>query len=101
MRVAGTVCLVTVPGLGDGVQAIKAGVIEVADVIVVNKSDRPGADETVRDLALALSLGTDKTAWRPPIVRTNAVAGEGVDDLVAAIAKHQEWAQSSGEGERR
>ena len=100
-RLADTVCLVTVPGLGDGIQAIKAGVLEVADVIVVNKSDRPGADETVRDLTLALSLSPDKAAWRPPIVRTNAVSGDGIDDLVAAIAKHEAWARSSGEAERR
>ena len=101
VRVADTVCLVTVPGLGDGIQAIKAGVLEVADVIVVNKADRPGADETVRDLTLALSLGADKASWRPPIVRTNAVSEEGIDALAAAIAKHQEWARASGESERR
>jgi LAO/AO transport system kinase len=101
VRVADTVCLVTVPGLGDGIQAIKAGVLEIADVIVVNKADRPGADETVRDLTLALSLGGDKAAWRPPIVRTNALSEEGIGDLVSAIAKHTEWARSSGEAERR
>lgn len=102
MRVADTVCLVTVPGLGDGIQAIKAGVLEVADVIVVNKTDRPGADETVRDLTLALSLGPNKPdVWRPPIVRTNAMTEEGVDALVAAVAKHGAWARSSGEAERR
>jgi LAO/AO transport system kinase len=101
VRVADTVCLVTVPGLGDGIQAIKAGVSEVADVIVVNKADRPGADETVRDLTLALSLGADKAGWRPPIVRTNAVAEEGIDALLAAVEKHGAWARSSGEAERR
>ncbi len=100
-RVAGTVCLVTVPGLGDGIQAIKAGILEVADVLVVNKADRPGADETVRDLAFSLSLGPDRDGWRPPIVRTSATTGEGTPDLVAAIAKHREWARTSGEAERR
>ncbi len=101
VRVADTVCLVTVPGLGDGIQAIKAGILEIADVLVVNKSDRPGADETVRDLALAISLGKGRTAWTPPIVRTSAEKGEGIDDLVAAIEKHARWARESGEAERR
>jgi len=66
VRVADTVCLVTVPGLGDEIQAIKAGVLEIADVLVVNKADRPGADETVRDLAQMLTLGAPRTAWKAP-----------------------------------
>ena len=101
VRVAQTVCLVTVPGLGDGIQAIKAGVLEVTDVLVVNKMDRPGADEAVRDLAFALSLAKGRTEWTPPIVRTNAERGDGVPELVAAIAKHREWAKASGDAVRR
>ena len=101
VRVAQSVCLVTVPGLGDGIQAIKAGVLEVADVLVVNKMDRPGADETVRDLAFSLSLAKGRTQWTPMIVRTNAERGDGVPELVAAIAKHAEWAKVSGEAQRR
>src|SRR5207248_476752 len=72
IRVVDTVCLVTVPGLGDDIQAIKAGVLEIADVLVVNKADRPGADETARDLAQMLSLATDRP-WKTPIVRTGGV----------------------------
>ena len=101
VRVADTVCLVTVPGLGDDIQAIKAGVLEIADVLVVNKADRPGADETARDLAQMLTLGKQRTEWKPPIVRTAAATGDGVPELVAAIAKHQEWSAASGEQERR
>ena len=101
VRVADTVCLVTVPGLGDDIQAIKAGVLEIADVLVVNKADRPGADETARDLAQMITLGKGRTAWRPPIVRTVAQDGTGIDELVAAIAKHDAWARDSGERERR
>ncbi len=101
VRVADTVCLITVPGLGDGIQAIKAGVLEIADVLVVNKADRPGADEAVRDLAYSLSLGESRDGWRPPIVRTRATSGEGIGELVDAIAKHREWARTSGEAERR
>src|SRR5207245_4153971 len=78
------------------------GVLEVADGLVVNKADRQGVDETVRALALALSLGTDIAgAWRPPIVRTTATKGEGIAELVAAIDKHREWARTSGQAERR
>ncbi len=78
IRVVDTVCLVTVPGLGDDIQAIKAGVLEIADVLVVNKADRPGADETARDLAQMLTLGKLRTSWKPPILRTTAATGEGV-----------------------
>src|SRR6266540_2202214 len=101
VRVADTVCLVTVPGLGDDIQAIKAGVLEIADVLVVNKADRPGADETARDLAQMLTLGAPRVAWKPPIVRTTAATGEGTDQLVAAIAKHRAWAAESGERDTR
>ena len=101
VRVADTVCLVTVPGLGDDIQAIKAGVLEIADVIVVNKADRPGADETARDLAQMLRLGKGRTAWVPPIVRTYAQTGDGLPELVAAVAKHGAWSEESGERERR
>jgi LAO/AO transport system kinase len=101
VRVANTVCLVTVPGLGDGIQALKAGVLEVADVLVVNKADRPGVDETVRDLAFALSLGGGRPGWKPPIVRTSSERGEGTEELIAAIAKHVDWSAGSGEADRR
>ena len=95
-RVAETVCLVTVPGLGDDIQAIKAGVLEIADVLVVNKADRPGADDVARDLAQMLSLAKDRE-WKPPIVRTSATTGDGIPQLVDAIARHGEWARTSGE----
>jgi len=100
VRVADTVCLVTVPGLGDDIQAIKAGVLEIADVLVVNKADRPGADETARDLAQMLSLAKDRP-WKTPIVRTSAQTGDGLPELLDAIAKHRAWSLSSGEREER
>jgi LAO/AO transport system kinase len=101
IRVVDTVVLVTVPGLGDDIQAIKAGVLEIADVLVVNKADRPGADETARDLAQMLSLGKLRTSWKPPIVRTVAATGENVPQLVDAIDRHRAWAAESGERDRR
>ena len=100
VRVADTVCLVTVPGLGDDIQAIKAGVLEIADVLVVNKADRPGADETARDLAQMLSLAKDRP-WKTPIVRTSAQTGDGLPELLDAIAKHRAWSLSSCEREER
>ncbi|MDQ2952349.1 MAG: methylmalonyl Co-A mutase-associated GTPase MeaB [Chloroflexota bacterium] len=101
IRVVDTVALVTVPGLGDDIQAIKAGVLEIADVLVVNKADRPGADETARDLAQMLSLGKLRTSWKPPIVRTVAATGDNVDQLVDAIERHRLWAAENGERDRR
>ncbi len=101
IRVVDTVVLVTVPGLGDDIQAIKAGVLEIADVLVVNKADRPGADETARDLAQMLSLGKLRTSWKPPIIRTVAATGENVPQLLQAIEKHRVWATENGERERR
>jgi LAO/AO transport system kinase len=101
IRVVDTVALVTVPGLGDDIQAIKAGVLEIADVLVVNKADRPGADETARDLAQMLTLGKLRTSWKPPIVRTVAATGENVPQLIAAIEQHRVWAAENGERDRR
>ncbi|HYV23239.1 MAG TPA: methylmalonyl Co-A mutase-associated GTPase MeaB [Candidatus Bathyarchaeia archaeon] len=96
IRVVDTVCLVTVPGLGDDIQAIKAGILEIADVLVVNKADRPGADETARDLAQMLSLAKDRP-WKTPIVRTSAQSGDGMPQLVEAIDRHRAWSRESGE----
>ena len=101
IRVVDSVALVTVPGLGDDIQAIKAGVLEIADVLVVNKADRPGADETARDLAQMLTLGKLRTDWKPPIIRTVAATGENVPQLVEALERHRAWATESGERERR
>jgi LAO/AO transport system kinase len=91
------------PGMGDGIQAAKAGILEIADVYVVNKADRDGADHTIRDLRnmMALVEGADPNAWKPPIIKTIASQGEGNDELVEALAEHREWMASSGELERR
>ena len=96
IRVVDTVCLVTVPGLGDDIQAIEAGILEIADVLVVNKSDRPGADEAARDLAQMLSLAKDRP-WKTPIVRTSAQSGDGLPQLIEAIEKHRAWSRESGD----
>jgi LAO/AO transport system kinase len=102
---ADTTLVLLAPGMGDGIQAAKAGILEVADVLVVNKADRDGADRTVRDLRSMLSLGGGHGvgAWRPPIVPTVATrdTDNGVDDLVARISEHAAWLAASGEGQRR
>jgi LAO/AO transport system kinase len=101
---ADTTLVLLAPGMGDSIQAAKAGILEVADVLVVNKADRDGADQTVRDLRAMQALGgrhSEPGAWRPPIVRTVAARGEGIDDVLAAMDKHAEWLAESGEGGRR
>jgi LAO/AO transport system kinase len=94
VALADTTVVLLAPGMGDGVQAAKAGILEVADVFVVNKADRDGADATVRELQHAMSLGRREVAgpsWRAPVVRTVAASGQGIDDLVAALDEHHAW----------
>ena len=93
-----TVVLV-VPGMGDSVQAAKAGVLEVADVLVVNKADRPDTQATIRDLRAMVSLA--QSEWKPPIVATIATSGEGIEDLLGLLDRHDAWLESSGERARR
>ena len=94
---ADTTLVLLAPGMGDAIQAVKAGILEIADVFVVNKADRPGADATYRDIQGMLSLGERAPGdWRPQVVRAVAVRSEGIDDVVAAIEKHRAWLESSG-----
>jgi len=104
VSLADTTVVLLAPGMGDGIQAAKAGILEIADIFVVNKADRDGADQTVRDLRYMLSLGEpkgDSSAWKAPIVRTVASRGEGIDDVVEELDKHREWMATSGERDRR
>jgi LAO/AO transport system kinase len=97
---ADTVVLVLMPGSGDSVQALKAGVMEIPDVIVVNKADHPLTDTMVREIRSTLSLGP-KTSWRVPIVRTQAATGEGVEELAERIAEHRQHIIDEGSLEER
>jgi LAO/AO transport system kinase len=92
---ADTIVLVLMPGAGDSIQALKAGVMEIPDVIVVNKSDHPLTDTMVREIRGVLSLGPQK-GWRVPIVKAEASSGEGVDELAERIAEHREHIESEG-----
>ncbi len=90
------------PGMGDGIQAAKAGILEIADVFVVNKADRDGADQTVRDLRSMLGLaGRRAGEWRQQIIKTVASRGEGVDDVVDALDRHRAWLDRTGDLQRR
>jgi LAO/AO transport system kinase len=95
---ADTSVVLLAPGMGDGIQAAKAGILEIGDVYVVNKADRDGADNAVRELRHMLTLGERRTPgeWRPPIVKTVASRGEGLDELVEALDKHRAWLEETG-----
>ena len=92
--------MVVNPGWGDGGQANKAGLLEIADILVVNKSDRPGTTDTVRDLQLMLELAGERD-WRPPIVETVATDGHGVDELWDAVLSHRQFLETDGRLDRR
>jgi LAO/AO transport system kinase len=100
---ADTTVVLLAPGMGDGIQAAKAGILEIGDVFVVNKADREGADATVRDIRGMLSLGERRQPgeWRPPVVKTVAASGQGADDVLEALDKHRAWLEETGEREQR
>jgi len=98
MRTAQTVLVVSAPGMGDDIQAIKAGILEIADIFVVSKADKPGSDQTVAELAMMLSLDSNRrnAAWRIPIIKTSALKEVGVAQVVDAMQQHQEYHKTSG-----
>ncbi|HZU70916.1 MAG TPA: methylmalonyl Co-A mutase-associated GTPase MeaB [Ktedonobacteraceae bacterium] len=103
MRAAQTVLVVSAPGMGDEVQAIKAGILEIADIFVVSKADKPGADQTVAELAMLLSLDPQrrlhdksKPYWRIPVLKTSAIKDQGITQLVDAIEQHRAYLLESG-----
>jgi LAO/AO transport system kinase len=84
--------------MGDGIQAAKAGILEIGDLYVVNKADRDGADQLRRELRSMLALAErPEGSWKPPIVKTVAAKGEGLDEVVTEIERHHAWLESSGE----
>jgi len=95
---ADTTVVLLAPGMGDAIQAAKAGILEIGDVYVVNKADRDGADSAVRELRHMLTLGERRQPgdWRPPIVRTVASRGEGMDEVLEALDKHRTWLEETG-----
>lgn len=102
VRMSDTCIVVVVPGMGDGIQALKAGILEIGDVFVINKADRDGADLVQKDLRVLLSLAEKKPdLWTPPICRTVATTAEGVEDVLSSVKEHAKWLKKSLEGEKR
>ena len=100
VQIADTTIVVEVPGLGDEVQAQKAGILEIGDILVVNKGDRPGSDRLARELKMMLSLGEQKD-WMPPIVTTVATTGDGCETLWKEIKNHEKYLGTSKKEEMR
>ncbi len=106
---ADTTVVVMAPGLGDSIQTAKAGILEIADIFVVNKADRPSAQEVVRDLRTMLAMtadprdgrGSDRRGWKAPIVSAVATTGEGIDDLTGRLDAHWGWLGESGQRQER
>ena len=101
VRTVQTNIVVLVPGMGDDIQAIKAGIMEIGDVFVVNKADRPGADKTVTEITMMMSLVEEHGDYVPPIVKTVASKSQGIGELHEAIVKHYDYLAASGELDRR
>jgi len=101
VRLAEVTVVILVPGMGDDVQTIKAGIMEIADVFVINKSDRDGAERVEREIRAMQSLATRSDNWTPPIVKTVASAGEGIAELSAAISSYQDFLAKSGLAHRK
>jgi LAO/AO transport system kinase len=101
VRLADITVVVLVPGMGDDVQSIKAGILEIADIFVVNKSDREGADRVEKELRAMQSFAVSHESWIAPVVRTVASTGEGIDELVATLASFERWLSTDGHLEAR
>jgi LAO/AO transport system kinase len=99
---ADTTLVLLAPGMGDAIQAAKAGILEIADIFVVNKADRDGADATYRDIQGMIGLGERAAGqWRPPVIKAVAARSEGIDEIVAAIDKHRQWLRTHDQLQRR
>lgn len=96
LTAADTVTVVLCPGLGDGIQAMKAGLMEIADIFVINKADLPGAERLRNEISEALHLAKERGDWKPPILETVAANGKGVGEFWATVQRHREYLKSSG-----
>ncbi len=94
--VADTCIVVTLPGMGDDIQAIKAGIFEIADIFVVNKADRDGVERTIRDLSMMIDMIPYQSDWKVEVLKTVAVKGEGLSELVETVGKHKECYEKDG-----
>jgi len=97
VQYADTTVVVLVPESGDGIQAMKAGLMEIGDFFVLNKADHPGADRTLMEIEAILELKRDSKPWNPPIIRAVATQNQGIDDIIAQIRNHRQYLETSGE----
>lgn len=96
VKTADTTLLISVPGLGDEIQALKAGIMEIGDIFVVNKADREGADRVVTELRLMLDLSPSSSAWKPPVMKTIGTLGDGIPELAEKILEHRRFLEGEG-----
>jgi LAO/AO transport system kinase len=101
VRAADTVVIVLVPGLGDAVQTMKAGIMEIGEVFVVNKADQGDADRTLTEVKMMLGQNPQPDEWKPPVLKAIATSGEGIADLLEAVGEHRRWQEQHGRLERR
>ena len=101
MKYCQTTVVVSVPGLGDGIQILKAGILEIADIFVVNKSDLTGAEQIQSQIRNLLNLIPEERVWTPPVIALSAINNEGIDNLVDSIDRHHKYLVTSGEGESK
>ncbi len=101
VRLADITVVILVPGMGDDVQSIKAGIMEIADIFVINKSDREGAERVEREIRALQSLATRHDGWTPPVVKTVASQGKGVQELAAAVAEYESYLQKENRALRK
>lgn len=97
VKAADTTVVVLIPGMGDDIQAIKAGILEIGDLYCINKSDLDGADKLVREINMMLDLDSFMTDWRPPITKVVASQNEGISDLLATVEKHRDYIEKNGQ----
>lgn len=95
VKTADTTILVTVPGLGDDIQTIKAGIMEIGDIFVVNKADKEGSEKVVTEIELMLDLKQDNSLWRPPVVKTAATENKGIEELLSTVIEHMEFLKNN------
>jgi len=100
IKVARTTVVIHAPGLGDEIQAIKAGLMEIADIFVVNKADRENADKAVMDIQAMLQLNNKEKVWKPPILKTVALTGEGVPELIKRLEEHKQFLEKETEQQK-
>ncbi len=101
VKAADTTMVVLIPGMGDDIQAIKAGILEIGDLFTINKADLDGADKLVREINMMLDLDTFMTDWRPPIEKVVANQGEGITELIGRVKQHREYIEGNGELTKR